>query len=140
MKSNKTLLVAVSAITVFCTVCLLSSFNTKTVKTKKPCEVTVQFSPTTSNFAAVSTDNCNGSASTGSVTAGTSWTPILSGSGCTTINITTSLPSTHPAGTINIYKNGGGTPIVSHTLTANQHALFDDGVAADCDDYFTVTW
>ena len=137
MKSQKTLLVAAfSAIAVFCTVCLLS-FKTKTTR---PCEVTIQFSPTTSNFSAVSVDNCNSVQSTGSVTAGTSWIPILNGTGCTTLGITTSLPTLHPAGTINIYKNGGGTPIISHVLSANQHAVFDDIVKAECDDYFTVTW
>ena len=136
MKTKKDLLFTVSAFFAFFLLCGITSF--KMDKDKKPCEVTCQWSPTTSNFANVSLDNCNSSQSNISVTAGTSWTPILNGTGCTNIFITTVLPSTHPSGTIRIYKNG--VQQITHTLTANQHAAYDDNLTATCNDYFLVTW
>ena len=135
-KTNKLLLIA-PVILAGLLFCLLTSFKTKEVA-KRPCEVTCQFSPTTSDLANVSIDNCNSWASATSVTAGTSFTPMLSGTGCTTLNITTFFPSIHPAGTLRIYKNG--VLQISHSVAQNQQLGYDDGLSADCDDYFLVTW
>lgn len=121
------------AVTVLAT---LTSF--KTSKKQRPCEVTIQFSPTTSNFSFVQAANCNDVQNTSSVTAGTNFTPILNGLGCSDLTIRTTLPTFHPAGTITIWKNG--SVLLTHSLNQNQTANFTDEVKAECDDYFIVTW
>lgn len=117
---------------------LLFSGFTAPNKSTKPCEITVQYSPTSGNFDYCAVANCNSSGNTASVTAGTNWIPILPGTGCTTLSITTSLPVTHPGGVIVISKNGN--VLLTHTVSSGQDAYFTDVVKASCDDYFTVTW
>jgi hypothetical protein len=134
MKSKNSLLLIGTALISFF---LLTSF-TPLKTASKPCEVTGQFSPTTSDFAYVALSNCNNSYNAASVTAGTSWIPILQGAGCNTVNITTSLPNPHPGGTISIYR--GPTLVLTHTVSADQDVYFVDELKASCDDYYHITW
>lgn len=136
MKTRKLLLMA-PAILTGVLFFMLTSFTPKEIG-KRPCEVTCQFSPTTSDFQAASIDNCNSWASSSPVVANTNFTPILSGIGCTTLNITVFFPSVHPAGTLTIWKNG--SVIATYPVGANQQIGFDLGYSAACDDYFQVTW
>lgn len=103
---------------------------------KKPCEATCQFSPTVGDFAAVNFLNCNGSAGTASVPAGTSFTPILPGLGCITGVIDISLPAIHPAGTITIERNG--VVVITHTTGVNDPFSVSRKVQYSCDDYYIV--
>ncbi len=121
-----------------CISILLFSGFTAPKKPTKPCELTVQYSPTTGDFGFCSVANCNSSSSVTSVTSGTNWIPILPGTGCSTVTITTSLPSTTPGGIIVISK--GGTILVTHIVSAGQSATFTDVLKASCDDYFLVNF
>jgi hypothetical protein len=103
---------------------------------KRPCEATCQFSPTVGDFAAVNFLNCNSSSGAPSVTAGTSFTPVLPGLGCITAVIDISLPAIHPAGTITIERNG--VVIITHTTGTNDPFSVSRKVSYRCDDYYIV--
>lgn len=132
----KTKIISALGIVIFAiSISLLLSFNV--VGNKKPCEVTCNFLPTTSNFGTVIFGNCNSSVSSSSVLAGTSYYPILTGTGCIDVNISVSLPSTHPGGVLRFYKNGA--LIYEYDVPVNGIGITRD-FRANCEDGFEVRW
>src|SRR5688572_7806754 len=102
MKMKKLLFVIFPALFLFTVLYVMSSFKTSEASIK----VTCQFSPVSGDFANLELENCNNSKTIEAVAAGNSWTTSLVTAGCQTVNLVTSLPAVHPAGTIKIYKNG----------------------------------
>ncbi len=112
----------------------VSSFTT----TERSLKVNCQFSPVTSDFVNVEFENCNNLKTNALVAAGNPWNVSLLTAGCQVVYIATNLPASHPAGTINIYKNG--VLQASHPVAQNQSASFSDQFAAAANDNFLVTW
>jgi hypothetical protein len=118
----------------------LASFKiTKVMIKANPCEITCQFSPSSGNLAYAGFSNCNGVTSTTNVVASTNYIPMLVGTGCNNVVISTRLPDPYPTGTLQVFKIG--VLQVSHSIAADQLAVsFTDKIAASCNDYFSVTW
>jgi hypothetical protein len=134
MKMKKLLIATVPVIFFITLLYLMSSFTT----TGSSIKVSCQFSPVSGDFANVELENCNSSKTAESVAAGSSFTATLVAAGCQGVNIATSLPAIHPAGTIKIYKNGVLQQM--HVVAQNQPAVFFDGGLAKSGDQFLVTW
>jgi hypothetical protein len=134
MLRKKTGLVVLSVVLSAIAIPVLSSFKTTSALNRISCE----FRAVSGNLEAAEADNCNNDNTAGVVAAGTSWTTSLLPANCDYVNLTTTLPDIHPAGTIRIYRNG--VLYASQSVAQNQPTVFFYNLPAARSDQFLVTW
>jgi hypothetical protein len=134
MQRKKTGLLILSVVLSAIMIPVLSSFTTTQNLNKISCE----FRAVSGDLAGAEADNCNNDNSANNVAAGTGWATTLMPVNCDYVNLTTTLPDIHPAGTIRIYRNG--VLYALHPVAQNQQTIFSYNLPAARSDQFLVTW